>query len=59
MTDASSADKPFVDFDQVWLAYNDDLLAKNLFAVEDINLKVRKASSSPSWARRVVASPPS
>ena len=39
-TDAS--DKPFVDFDQVWLAYNDDLLAKNLFAVEDINLKVRR-----------------
>jgi NitT/TauT family transport system ATP-binding protein len=39
-TDAS--DKPFVDFDQVWLAYNDDLLAKNLFAVEDINFKVRR-----------------
>jgi NitT/TauT family transport system ATP-binding protein len=31
---------PFVDFDQVWLAYNDELLAKNQFAVEDINLKV-------------------
>ena len=34
------ADAPFVDFDQVWLAYNDELLAKNQFAVEDINLKV-------------------
>ncbi|UJW79509.1 ABC transporter ATP-binding protein [Hydrogenophaga sp. SL48] len=42
MTDAPSTEKPFVDFDQVWLAYNDDLLAKNLFAVEDINLQVKK-----------------
>ena len=42
MSNASTADKPFVDFDQVWLAYNDDLLAKNIFAVEDINLKVKK-----------------
>lgn len=33
---------PFVEFDQVWLAYNEDLLAKNTFAVEDINLKVKK-----------------
>ena len=37
-----ASDKPFVDFDQVWLAYNDDLLAKNLFAVEDINLQVKR-----------------
>ena len=37
-----ASDKPFVDFDQVWLAYNDDLLAKNIFAVEDINLKVKR-----------------
>jgi NitT/TauT family transport system ATP-binding protein len=35
-------DDAFVDFDQVWLAYNDELLAKNIFAVEDINLKVRR-----------------
>ena len=42
MSNATIADKPFVDFDQVWLAYNDDLLAKNIFAVEDINLKVKK-----------------
>ena len=33
---------PFVDFDQVWLAYNDDLLAQNIFAVEDINLQVQR-----------------
>ncbi len=38
----TGSDDAFVDFDQVWLAYNDDLLAKNLFAVEDINLKVRR-----------------
>jgi NitT/TauT family transport system ATP-binding protein len=37
-----SSDQPFVDFDQVWLAYNEDLLAQNVFAVEDINLKVRR-----------------
>ena len=30
----------FVDFHDVWLAYNDELLAKNQFAVEDITLKV-------------------
>jgi len=38
----SNSEKAFVDFDQVWLAYNDDLLAKNVFAVEDINLKVKQ-----------------
>ncbi|MBU3711963.1 MAG: ABC transporter ATP-binding protein [Limnohabitans sp.] len=32
----------FVDFQNVWLAYNEDLLAQNHFAVEDINLQVRK-----------------
>jgi NitT/TauT family transport system ATP-binding protein len=31
---------PFVDFQNVWLAYNDELLAKNQFAVEDISLQV-------------------
>jgi NitT/TauT family transport system ATP-binding protein len=30
----------FVDFKNVWLAYNDELLAQNQFAVEDINLSV-------------------
>ena len=32
----------FVDFSDVWLAYNDELLAKNQFAVEAIDLKVRQ-----------------
>jgi NitT/TauT family transport system ATP-binding protein len=32
----------FVDFQNVWLAYNDELLAKNHFAVEDINLQVKQ-----------------
>ena len=31
---------PFVDFSHVWLAYNEDLLAKGQFAVEDIDLKI-------------------
>ena len=30
----------FVDFQGVWLAYNDELLAQGQFAVEDINLTV-------------------
>ena len=29
----------FVDFKNVWLAYNDELLAQNHFAVEDIDRK--------------------
>jgi NitT/TauT family transport system ATP-binding protein len=32
----------FVDFSDVWLAYNEELLQKNQFAVEAIDLKVRK-----------------
>jgi NitT/TauT family transport system ATP-binding protein len=40
--DNAQGEPAFVDFDQVWLAYNDDLLAQNIFAVEDINLKVRQ-----------------
>lgn len=40
--EASSSDTPFVDFSDVWLAYNDELLAQNQFAVEAINLKVRQ-----------------
>jgi NitT/TauT family transport system ATP-binding protein len=42
MPNSTPSESAFVDFDQVWLAYNDDLLAKNIFAVEDINLKVQK-----------------
>ncbi len=32
----------FVDFDRVWLAYNEELLALGQFAVEDISLKVEE-----------------
>ena len=32
----------FVDFQNVWLAYNDELLAQNYYAVEDINLQVKQ-----------------
>ena len=32
----------FVDFDQVWLAYNAELLAAERFAVEDITLQVNE-----------------
>jgi NitT/TauT family transport system ATP-binding protein len=32
----------FVDFQDVWLAYNEELLAQNHFAVEDINLQVKQ-----------------
>ena len=32
----------FVDFQDVWLAYNQALLAQGSFAVEAINLNVRK-----------------
>jgi NitT/TauT family transport system ATP-binding protein len=32
----------FVDFQNVWLAYNEELLAQNHFAVEDINLQVNE-----------------
>ncbi len=35
-------DAHFVDFQDVWLAYNDELLAQNHFAVEAIDLKVRE-----------------
>jgi len=32
----------FVDFNNVWLAYNEELLAQNHFAVEGIDLQVRE-----------------
>ena len=35
-----AADSYFVDFRDVWLAYNDELRAKNQFAVEAIDLQV-------------------
>ena len=37
-----AADNYFVDFRDVWLAYNDALRANNQFAVEAINLQVRR-----------------
>jgi NitT/TauT family transport system ATP-binding protein len=42
MTTESPADKAFVDFRDVWLAYNDELLAANRFAVEAIDLQIRQ-----------------
>ncbi|MGA0569777.1 ABC transporter ATP-binding protein [Variovorax sp. VNK109] len=43
MQEAAALDTPsFVDFRDVWLAYNDELLAQNHFAVEAINLQVKK-----------------
>ncbi len=36
------AGAPFIDFQNVWLAYNDALLAQNTFAVEAIDLQVNK-----------------
>ena len=41
-TAPTSLQPPFVDFAGVWLAYNNELLANNQFAVEDINLTVRQ-----------------
>jgi NitT/TauT family transport system ATP-binding protein len=32
--------RPFVDFQNVWLAYNDELLAQGHYAVEDISLQM-------------------
>jgi NitT/TauT family transport system ATP-binding protein len=37
-----TTETPFVQFDDVWLAYNDELLQKNIFAVEAINLNVQR-----------------
>jgi NitT/TauT family transport system ATP-binding protein len=33
---------PFVDFQNVWLAYNDALWAQGQFAVENLNLQIRR-----------------
>ena len=37
-----SQSAPFLDFQDVWLAYNDELLSQNRFAVEGIDLQVHK-----------------
>ncbi len=39
---STMSQEAFVDFQDVWLAYNDELLAENHFAVEDINLQVKQ-----------------
>ena len=39
---AVAASAPFVDFQDVWLAYNEELLRENHFAVEAIDLKVKR-----------------
>jgi len=44
MDEVANMSQPFVDFEDVWLAYNDELLAEGNFAVEDINLKVNKGA---------------
>jgi NitT/TauT family transport system ATP-binding protein len=38
---SAKTDELFVDFKNVWLAYNDELLEKNEFAVEDICLSTK------------------
>ena len=38
---SNAASTPFVQFENVWLAYNEELLAQNQFAVEDISLSVK------------------
>ena len=40
MADTVDAGAPFIDFRDVWLAYNDELLAQGQYAVEAIDLKV-------------------
>ncbi len=40
MTASAIVAPPFVDFSDVWLAYNEELLRANQFAVEAIDLKV-------------------
>ncbi|MDT7834827.1 ABC transporter ATP-binding protein [Aquabacterium sp. OR-4] len=41
-TAAPAGTPPFVDFNDVWLAYNDELLAQGKYAVEAIDLKVNE-----------------
>ncbi len=45
MTTQTPTDPLFVDFSDVWLAYNEEFLAKKQFAVEAIDLQVRKMPS--------------
>ena len=52
----SSADN-FVDFQNVWLAYNDELLAETTLQWKTSTCKSNKASSLPLWDLQVVANP--
>jgi NitT/TauT family transport system ATP-binding protein len=40
MNSPAASTRPFVDFQNVWLAYNDELLAQGHYAVEDISLQM-------------------
>jgi NitT/TauT family transport system ATP-binding protein len=51
--------KPFVDFRNVWLAYNDELLAQGHFAVEDITLQVNQGEFIAIVGPRAAARAPS
>ena len=42
MADQIQTDALFVDFSDVWLAYNEEFLAKKQFAVEAIDLQVKQ-----------------
>ena len=42
MTPQTTSQALFVDFSDVWLAYNEEFLAKKQFAVEAIDLQVRQ-----------------
>ncbi len=37
---SANSSRPFVDFQNVWLAYNEELLAQGQYAVEDISLQM-------------------
>jgi NitT/TauT family transport system ATP-binding protein len=41
---SEGSDAPFIDFRDVWLAYNDELLRDGQFAVEAIDLQVRRGA---------------
>jgi NitT/TauT family transport system ATP-binding protein len=40
MNYSAASTRPFVDFQNVWLAYNNELLAQGQYAVEDISLQM-------------------
>jgi NitT/TauT family transport system ATP-binding protein len=41
MAEPADAGPPFVDFEDVWLAYSDELAASGDFAIEDVTLRTR------------------